>query len=259
MVRPLTRCRKNGGPRYERPAWIEERIAAAVNQPLPVLIKRAAVSDRAAEDYLPTECLVHLARNARRRADKQAVNDLIPLILIRCERIVRAKLRRDAYSNPDPIVDEVLEHVSELFAIDSTEGDKQKLDFYEIGFKRAVLAVCINALNAEFSRTEQTVSLTPQGDDDSGAHDSLTAEIEKLKVLATEDDGETVQKLRTAVEQLPRDEREAVVLVYYLGYEIEPNDKTKETAATICGVSSRTIFNRLARAIGKLKQIMEEP
>ena len=181
------------------------------------------------------------------------------MILIRCERIVRAKLRRDSYANPDPIVDEVLEHVSELFAVDSTESDKQKLDFYEIAFKRAVLAVCINALNAELRRTSKTVSLTPQDNDDSGAHDSLMAEIEKLKELATEDDGESVQRLRMAVEQLPPDEREAVVLVYYLGYAIEPNNKTKETAATICGVSSRTIFNRLARAIKRLKQIMEEP
>src|SRR5207245_2257592 len=133
------------------------------------------------------------------------------------------------------------------------------LDIYEIAFKKAVLALCINVLNKELRHQAQTVSLTPQSDnDDSGVNDSLMAQIKKLKVLSTEDNGEALQKLRTAVESLPADEREAVVLVYYLGHEVESNDKNKETAATICGVSGRTIFNRLARAIEKLKQIMEE-
>jgi RNA polymerase sigma factor (sigma-70 family) len=259
MVRPLTRCRKDGR-RYERPPEIEAKIAVALRQPLPVVIERAAIGDRTAENYLPTECLVHLVRDARRRDDQRKVNDLIPLIFNRCERIVGAKLSRDRYDNPDPVVDEALERLGEVFAIDSTENDKHKLDFYEIAFKKAVLALCINALNKELKHAAETVSLTSRSDDDdSGAHDSLMAQIDKLKVLSTEDNGEAPQKLRAAVEKLPPDEREAIVLVYYLGHEVESNDKTKETAATICGVSGRTIFSRLARAYKKLAQIMEEP
>src|SRR4051812_48890940 len=131
MVRPLTRCRKDGR-RYERPALIEEKIAAALSQPVSVVKDRAAIGDRDADNYLPAECLLHLVRDARRRGDKQKVNDLSNLIFIRCERIVRAKLRRDSYENPDPIVDGVLEQLLELFAIDSTDLDKHKLDFYEV-------------------------------------------------------------------------------------------------------------------------------
>jgi DNA-directed RNA polymerase specialized sigma24 family protein len=43
-----------------------------------------------------------------------------------------------------------------------------------------------------------------------------------------------------------------------MGYDVESEDETKQTAATICGVTGRTIFNRLTRAAEKLSQFKEE-
>jgi DNA-directed RNA polymerase specialized sigma24 family protein len=260
MARPLTKCRKDGR-RYVRRPDIESKIEVAFGQPLSVLIERAAISDSKAANYLPSECLVYLVREARRNNDDRKVDDLISLLFIRCEKLVRAKLRRDSFENPDEVVDEVLEQLGELFAIDGTDQDKKlKLDIYECVFNKACLALCINAINREFRRTDNTVSLTPECDEDeSPAHESLMLRVAKLKApAASVIDAEELEKLRRAIEALPKDERDAVVLVHLLGHDAASDDKTKTTAATICGVTGRTIFNRLARAAKKLAQFMEK-
>jgi DNA-directed RNA polymerase specialized sigma24 family protein len=56
---------------------------------------------------------------------------------------------------------------------------------------------------------------------------------------------------------LPPDERRAVELCHILGYDEESEDPNKRTAATICGVTGRTIRNRLKRAAARLSSYKE--
>ena len=60
------------------------------------------------------------------------------------------------------------------------------------------------------------------------------------------------------IHELPPDQREAVILVRIMGYEVESDDPTKVTAATRSGVSGRTIRKRLGRAAAVLKRYKEE-
>jgi DNA-directed RNA polymerase specialized sigma24 family protein len=60
-----------------------------------------------------------------------------------------------------------------------------------------------------------------------------------------------------AIDNLPLDERKAVVLCHVLEYEEESDDPSKTTAATLCGVTGRTIRNRLSRAAKKLSPFKE--
>jgi DNA-directed RNA polymerase specialized sigma24 family protein len=61
-----------------------------------------------------------------------------------------------------------------------------------------------------------------------------------------------------AIIALPPDERKAVVLCHYYGFKEESEDPTEQTAATLCGVTGRTIRNRLTRALVKLSKLKED-
>ena len=61
-----------------------------------------------------------------------------------------------------------------------------------------------------------------------------------------------------AIEALPANERDAVILVHVLGYKEESEDPEEETAATRCNCTGRTIRNRLTRATAKLSRFKED-
>lgn len=84
IAQPLEKTRRDG-TLYHRPKNIEAAIDAALTQDLTTQCERALIRDYGSADYLPSECLLHLIRNARRRDDEAAYNALLPLLLARCE------------------------------------------------------------------------------------------------------------------------------------------------------------------------------
>jgi len=67
--------------------------------------------------------------------------------------------------------------------------------------------------------------------------------------------GKVLQKdLVRAIDNLPPDERKAVVLRHVLGLKEESDDPSAITAATLSGVTGRTVRNRLTSAAKKLSQ-----
>ena len=66
MARPLTKHDQHG-TLYSRPPLIEGLIDVALSQDLATLRTRAALRDQKAPEFLPSECLVHLVRDGRRR------------------------------------------------------------------------------------------------------------------------------------------------------------------------------------------------
>jgi DNA-directed RNA polymerase specialized sigma24 family protein len=75
---------------------------------------------------------------------------------------------------------------------------------------------------------------------------------------ATPEHGLFLNQLADAIQTLPPDEREAVILCHIMGYAEEADDPATRTAATICGVTGRTIRNRLTRAAAKLSRFKED-
>jgi hypothetical protein len=73
VARPLQK-RKRDGTLYARRAAIEQACDFAAQQSLATVLSRAAIADRDAADYLPTECLLYLAREARRSKDDTSFN-----------------------------------------------------------------------------------------------------------------------------------------------------------------------------------------
>ena len=96
-------------------------------------------------------------------------------------------------------------------------------------------------------------------DGEPGTEDEAFASVSEAFRTAPEQEGAVFRtELREAIQALPAEEREAVVLVHALGYSVESDDPGKETAATRCGVSGRTIRKRLKKAADRLADFRKE-
>jgi hypothetical protein len=259
MARPLTKHDQNG-KRYVRPAPIEAAIDIALTQDLPTVGRRAALRDHKAPDFVPSECLVHLVREARRREDDDTINALLPLLFERCMANLIAKLPEAAIPNAHDVREEVVGQLGELFAVDGMGQNPDELDYYEIRFNSAFRTLRLDVLRSEKARTRHSLDLPdPRADAEPTADDELFSRLsETFRSPATQEDALLLRDVARAIDGLPEDQRKAVVLCLVLGFEAESTDPASTTAATISGVTGRTIRNRLARAATILSRFKED-
>jgi hypothetical protein len=258
MIRPLTKRDKNGNF-YTRPAEIRTAIGAAIQQDTATLKCRAAVWKRDSPNFMPLECLVHIIREARRRQDEPVMSALLPLLLGRCEAILKKKIPDNGMSNAEEIREDILGEFSVLFAQDGVGENPDELDFYECRFNRAFRFFWIDFMRRESAREEPLEQLQLEETSDSSLDEEQVRSIpDALRQGATQLTDIAREELLTAISSLPRDERRAVILCHIMGYKEESKDPSAITAATLCGVAPRTIRNRLSRAAAKLSQFKED-
>jgi len=248
LVRPLTK-QKPEGKLYTRPPRIEAAITAALDKELVTLIEQALIPNRKDKDYLPSECLVYLVRNALRSGDDTVINALTPILFARC----KATLDREPAKE---IREQVRDKFVDLLARDRVDRESDALDYFEVSFSHAFLTRRYDALRAQTKRRKVFFPLVDEGSDDETEVDlKLRKSTEDALVAAHFERGDPVlrNELMAAVAKLPEDERQAIVLVHLIGYDEESENPKKVTAATLCGVTGRTIRNRLAKAFLKLQ------
>lgn len=249
MVRPLTK-RTGNGDRYTRPADIEAAITVALTLDWPALQQRACVRERRSPDYLPSECLVHLIRKAHRDHDDTVRDQLLAMLLGRCEATLAATLPDGRVPNAAYVRDEALGRLGELFAEDGTGDHPDELDYFEVRFNAAFAALRTDLVRAEV-RALRRSSPVPADEAIARRPDAV------LHSPATHESGLVLNQLVQAIHALPPEERDAVILCHVMGYAEEADDPAQRTAATICGVTGRTIRNRLTRAAAKLSRFKE--
>lgn len=256
MARPLDKTKPDGAP-YTRFPEIEAAIDAALGQDLETLSDRAQLRDRKAKNYLHSECLVHLIRDASRTGNEKARDMLLPLLFARCVTILISKVPDSRIATAPQLREDILGDFAELFGIDGSIQDRHELDFYEVRFNLAFRTFRITRVRTELERLNNT------GDLPDRAHPDVDVEI--LTRLSDRDwtmcDPEELvfrKQVRNAIDALPRDEREAIVLCYLMGFKEESEDPNERTAATVCGVTGRTIRNRLTKAFAKLSRLKED-
>ena len=149
MVRPLTKTNKDG-VRYVRPQAVETEIKVALQEDRTALRRRLMVTDRRSPEYLRSECLVHLIRDALRRRDEDRLNEALPILLSRCEAILKAKIA-NSLPGADELREEVLSEFSELLASDGMGERPDELDFYECRFNMAFRTLRIDVVNANLA------------------------------------------------------------------------------------------------------------
>ncbi len=250
MVRPLTK-RKKSGELYEHPPEIARHIEGALGQDLATLTLRAQERDPKSPEYLRSECLVHLIREAIRQAHEATYNALLPILLGRCEERLKAKIP-DSVPQAEQLREEVLGELSLLFAKDAASDASGELDFYECKFDKAFMTLRFDVLDKEANKTARRVPLS----DGSTRSDEGESEGRECvpEVPATQSERLDQEEL---LNMLPLDERKAVILCDIMGYRDESPDPDEETAATLCGVSGRTIRSRLKRGREQLKRAIQ--
>ncbi len=254
MVRPLTKVTPEG-VLYTRPPTIETAIGVAIQQDIECLRRRAGLSDESEKDFLPLECLVHLIREAWRRGDHLTMNTLMQPLLARCERILRVHLRESAVED----IENILSDFSFLFIEDGSNGQADQLDYFECRFNRAFRFFRIDYLRRERKRTEHFEPLQEQYDFDDGSDNRpVKASPEIYGIQPTQMTDVFRDERIVAIGKLPPDECKAVFLCGILGLKEESEDPDAVTAAKLCGVTGRTIRNRLTRAAAKLSQFRKE-
>ena len=262
MARPLTKTDANGVV-YVRPSVVEVQADEAVQLPLPNLRARLLITNRNDPGYLRTECLVHLVRQGRRSGDQTLMSAVLPVLLGRCEANLLVKVPDGAMYDAAILRQEILDEFTELFVIDGTIHCRNALDFYECRFNRAFRTLRIDAVRGEVRRRNQgprVVDLPPTEvtDEPDNYEDAFASVSDAFKILPTQEWDAYREPFLEAIESLPRDEREAVVLVHVLGYKEESEDPEEETAATRSKCTGRTIRNRLTRAAAKLSRFKED-
>jgi hypothetical protein len=250
MARPLTKYTGNGD-RYTRPPNIEAVIDAALALDWPALQKRTLISDRRSTEYLPSECLVHLIRKAHRDHHETSRDQLLAILLGRCEATLAATLPDGRAPNAAYLRDEALGRLGELFAEDGTGDNPDELDYFEVRFNAAFAALRTDLVREEVRALRRS---SPLPDDEAIARRPDAV----LHSPATQENGLFLNQLFQAIHCLPPEERAAVILCDILGYAEEADDPAKRTAATICGVTGRTIRNRRTRAAAKLSRFKED-
>lgn len=259
MANPLTKKTQNG-LLYVRPANIEVAIDAASLLDLDALADRARIANRQSPLFLPLECLVHFIRDARRAGNERAMNVLMPRLLSRCLAILRAKIPSDYLPNAEEVREEILGEFAVIFAEDGCHGSTNVLDFYECKFNAAFRKFRQPFIDRERVRTEPLVSI-PAQDEHTGdfTDDEFLSEVlGAFQQPATQFDHALRQSLLKAIDTLPADQCKAVMLHYFFGYPLESEDPSIETVASRCGVTPRTIRNRLSRAVATLTTMFKQ-
>jgi hypothetical protein len=250
MAKPLTKISKNTGNPYRRPPLVEHSIDEALAQDPETIGKRLLVTDRDSAEYLTSECLVHLFREAFRGGDEATRNRLATVLLQRCEAILKQKFPDAAL---DYLREEVLGMFAEILASDGCEGNPDELDYFECKFNCAFRSLRIDLLRSEEKRRERFQQLhrpssaSREDEDNEDCDYGPCCRAEQGDGLAREE----------VLNVLPPEVRKAVLL-REMGYDDESENSEERTIATICGVTGRTIRNRFKQARIILKRLNQE-
>lgn len=260
MARALNKI-KGTGEYYTRPADIEAVIDEALTQDLDTVLARANIRNPKQPGYMPLECLLHLAREARLKRDTQTETKLLRPLVLRCELLLKKAIPDARYRDAENIRQDILCKFFELYALVGSNYDATGLDFFECRFMAAFASLRYERLRDEGRRQKVFVEFGVEKDDEGKPLDDENA-LAKLSAAAQSPArqenltylGQVLEFLKT----LSPEDRQTVTLVAIEGYKIESEDKDEVTAATLCGVSGRAIRKRLKKAATLLKNFQQE-
>jgi len=236
---------------YKRPAEIDAQIAlvtALDHAALLNLIKNHPVGHAS---HIRSEALVYLIREGLRTGDRRKSNLAMEALLERCFKVLRRKIS-SAYADRETLCEDIVGEFIEFFAKDFA-GEKTPLDFYECKFNRAFKFLRIDALDRENVRVKPIAEMPkPRDVDPTDTNDETYAKLTKaLHSPSNQEDALMLSQVRKIIDQLPPEQRDAVILCRVMGY-------TKAAAGKRCQCDEGTIRYRLKCADKVLAPLMEE-
>ena len=260
MARPLNRVREEGGF-YSRRPEIEACIDQALTQDLETVLRRAAIRKPADPDYMPMECLLHLAREARLARNKDAQGKLYLAFMVRCEALLKKSIPDGSRADAAGLREEIMQSFGELFARVGTNEDSTVLDYYEVNFNHAFQVLRFKRLRKESTRSKVFVDIGQEKDEDGKPLD-VEKVLARLSAAARspaqQDNFMHLVEAGRFLATLSPEDRETVRVVLIENHKIESKDPGAVTAEKILGVGARAIRKRLAKVAAALKKFQQE-
>lgn len=220
MAKQLTRINQDGAV-WVRPPAVEANIESALNQPIDVIRKRLQVVVHTNADYLKSECIVHLVRRAIEDGEEERLGVLHEALLRRIEWTLR---RQSSGLDRDTARQRISEVISAFNYV--LAGGTSDLDLYEAVFNKMFRFLYSPILWPKSAFYSESLEVLEQ------IEDPITSDHEALDLAID---------FAAAVKTFTSAERKAYLYIEEMGYQAESKDTSKVTAATLCGVSGRTI------------------
>lgn len=243
MLVALTKRRRDGSL-YVRRTETTLLLTKLLSLGREELVTRLSIKDRRGADYVPSECLVYLLREARRTGNSDAwFNRLFTLLIDRCEDQIAHAIRYGAVPDAQSAREEVIERF--MMVIAHGVGPKpEALDVFEFAFDKAFAALRFDTIRSVKRRQNETALIVSDGEDDeevAGAVILAQPEAENEMGLLTAQLEVFRSQSDAAIDTLPSDERRVARLVL--------EGKNEKAIAKLCNVTDRTVRNRLKRSI----------
>lgn len=250
MPHPLQKTRKDGSPYTRRPN-IEAALEAALGADERTLVTRSELGRRQ-PGYLPTECLVHLVRQARRTADRQRMSVFFNILIRRCVGNLRATVS-DELAGAEQLREEIISDLSELIAIDGSSHDKLKLDYYEINFDGAFAKLRIDRIRRHATRARY---------EEPKEEIKAASELDLEEELATKEEQLATNKalllLADHFELLPEKQRTAITLRFLENLEVLSTDPDKPTVTKLMRVSDSMVRRYIRLGLATLRAALKD-
>jgi hypothetical protein len=172
-------------------------------------------------------------------------------LLLRCAANLLKTVPDGAMRNAAAVREDILSSFQMLFTEAAAEDT---LDYYECKFGRAFKSLRLDRIEAEKSQQKGVTDLPQVRNEDGGTmpdEEALALLSRMARISGSQEDRVYLPQVLKAVNDLPPDQRRAVVLRRIIGH-------TEEQTAKICKVDKRTIRYRLARADIQLKKLKED-
>jgi hypothetical protein len=254
-IAPLKK-KKSNGELYTRLPEIEAKLVALRTLTRDEIAARCAVQNREPDNYLPSECLVHLVREHRTRPFDACSEVLFGTLM---ERVLHGLPKSESCDGESErltdgnVRDEGKYRFLEMLGRDRLQEYVEALDFFEIRFAKALSKLRVDAQRKVYRREDPLENIE---------FDCETGEVaEKVERAAGSFDPFESEKicnfdyllhLDKAIDALP-DLKKAIVEMIRKGIPIESKEPSIVNISNILGKTPKTIRTHRDKAYASLR------
>jgi DNA-directed RNA polymerase specialized sigma24 family protein len=245
---PLTKKRKSGQA-YARRASTAQQLLELAGLSRDAVLRRLDQRDHRHADFVETECVVYLLREANRQGNRSAwFERLFAHLDRRLDQNLRWAISYGAVNDAESLREDIKQEFYVLLAKGLRE-EPERLDPFEVFFDKAFAALRTNCLNKAKrpERRETGVVDGKQDDQEDGEREIAEPEPENAMGLNEIELSLFRSQASALIDHLSDKEKRAVKLVLQ-GHHVEASSPDKPSVAEICGVDVRTINNWLRNA-----------
>ena len=252
-VEPLTKCRMDGRF-YVRRSDVEEQICR-VRETDPATWPDLAKAPPGSEERLRSETVVHLVRILRKRGESDIAGQLIEQLVKRATKITKTWAKGFDQTKTEEIVYEVGGQIIEFIL---AEAPTRQSEFLEVAFGTAVKRRTLRRVE-QLQNQPQTYQFARPTDEGDGSDGTIANPLEAMadgdptaeEVAIAWETSDVLRKCVGAISN-PK-HREAVILRFFEGWPIKPNDENKPSLCAHFDRSARQISTWFARAYEEVR------